>query len=319
MTWFLVYGLSPGPDVTDGSAVVFIPRGSSGKQIGKILAEQKLIFEDVRFYLLARVMARSARLQAGEFQLHTGQTPIDVIRELADARPVEHSVTIPEGLSIEETAAVLARAGWVDQARFISRAYDAVFISSLGLKEMQSLEGYLFPDTYFFVKPAPGEDVVLKKLVEQSLAVWKAIDAEHDTELSRHDVFILASMIEKESGVNSERPIIAAVFFNRLKKKMRLQSDPTVIYGLEDKSGPLRKTDLKTPTPYNTYTLPALPAGPICSPGEASLRAVYEPTDVDYLYFVAKNDGTHHFSKTLREHNLAVRTFQRVKKKTTDQ
>ena len=133
--------------------------------------------------------------------------------------------------------------------------------------------------------------------------------------MDRQEIFTLASIIEKESARDSERPIIAAVFLNRLKKKMRLQADPTVIYGIKDFDGDLTRTHLRTPTPYNTYTIHGLPPGPICSPGKKSIEAVLNPASVDYLYFVSKNNGTHHFSKTLREHNRAVRKYQKQRKK----
>jgi len=256
-------------------------------------------------------MGRSARLQAGEFSLKTGQNPVDLLTQLTEARPIEYNITIPEGLNITETADIFSAGGWVDKTTFVDKTHDIDFIDELGLEGVDSLEGYLFPDTYRLVKPTRGEAEIIKMLVARSLSVWQGLAGENKSDFSRHQVFTLASMIEKESGVADERPVIASVFLNRLKKKMKLQSDPTVIYGLSSFNDKLTRSDLKTATPYNTYTIPALPPGPICSPGEHALRAVLFPSTTDFLYFVSKNDGTHYFSKSLREHNRAVRKYQR--------
>jgi UPF0755 protein len=317
--WFLHYAWSPGPSVEASSVSVFIPRGTSSKNISALLAEKKLIHDDFRFLVLVRLMGRSAKLQAGEFSLTTGQSPVDLITELSQARPVEYNVTIPEGLNISEIADIFSTGGWVDKTNFIDKAHDTELIEELGLEGLDSLEGYLFPDTYRLMKPARSEVEIIKMLVTESLSVWQRLSDVNRSGLSRHQVFTLASIIEKESGVDEERPVIASVFFNRLQKKMKLQSDPTVIYGLGSFNGKLTRSDLKTATPYNTYTIPALPPGPICSPGAQALRAVLFPSETNYLYFVSKNDGTHYFSKSLQEHNRAVRKFQRSGKSKTGQ
>ena len=309
--WFLHYALNPGPPVDEASVIVFIPRGTSTKNISSLLAEKKLVYADSRFLLLVRLMGRSANLQAGEFRLKTNQSPVALIKELSHARPVEHSVTIPEGLTIVGIAEIFSAGGWVDQKRFVDMAHDAHLIEQLGFEGIDSLEGYLFPDTYRLVRPAKGEAEIITMLVRRSLQIWQGLAGNNSSGLDRHQVFTLASIIEKESGASEERPVIASVFLNRLKKKMKLQSDPTVIYGLGRFDTPLTRTDLKTATPYNTYTIPALPPGPICSPGAQALHAVLFPAETNYLYFVSKNDGTHYFSKSLREHNRAVRKYQR--------
>ena len=309
--WLFHYAWSPGPLVASPSVSVFIPRGTSSKNISILLAEKELIDDDIRFLILVRIMGRSAKLQAGEFSLKTGQNPVDLITELSEARPLEHNVTIPEGLSITEIADIFSAGGWVERTSFIDKAHDINFIEDLGLEGVDSLEGYLFPDTYRLVKPARGEAQIIRMLVTRSLSVWQGLAGENKSNLNRHQVFTLASMIEKESGAAEERPIIASVFLNRLEKKMKLQSDPTVLYGISSFNGKLTRSDLKTATPYNTYTIPALPPGPICNPGEHALRAVLFPSKTDFLYFVSKNDGTHYFSKSLREHNRAVRKYQR--------
>ena len=312
--WFFSYTLRPGPLITESTAVIFIPKGTSSRDIVGLLAEQRLIHNDTRFLILVRLMGQSANLQAGEFRLKTNQSPLAVIKELSSARPVEHSITIPEGLTIAQIAAIFSAQGWVDESRFISLANDPAFIAQLGIHNNNSLEGYLFPETYRLIKPSKGEAAILKMLVDQALSVWSQLAVNDNSGLTRHQVFTLASIIEKESGVSAERPLIASVFLNRLKKKMKLQSDPTVIYGLEKYSGNLTKADLKTQTPYNTYVIPGLPKGPIANPGRQSLQAVLSPAESDYLYFVSKNDGTHYFSTSLRQHNRAVQKYQRNNK-----
>lgn len=308
--WFAYYAFTPGPAHSEDASVIFIPQGSSVEKITGLLADAGLIHHDIRFALLTKVMQVSAQLPAGEFRLLTGQKPIALITELVEAKPVQHRITIAEGLTIEQIAEIFSADGWIDKTSFVELAYDPSIISELGLEEVGSLEGYLYPDTYQLIRPSPGENALIKKLVSRALAVWDELDTENQN-LTRHEIFTLASIVEKETGKADERPLIAAVFLNRLKRKMKLQSDPTVIYGIKDFAGPLTKADLKTKTPYNTYQIPGLPSGPICSPGKEALAAVVNPADSNYLYFVSKNDGSHQFSKNLREHNRAVRKYQR--------
>ncbi|MBE0585092.1 MAG: endolytic transglycosylase MltG [Desulfofustis sp.] len=308
--WLLSYGLRPGPPAAEPTAVVLIERGSSVAEIGNQLAAAGLINDDPRFVLLTRIMGLSAQLPAGEFQLATGRRPVDLVRELAAARPLQHHITLQEGLNLVEIADRFAAGGWIDRDRFLELAHDPQLLEELGLSGLASLEGYPFPDTYSLVRPGPNERELLTRLVGRALAIWDQLAA-GGQEIERHDVFTLASIVEKETGQAQERPLVAGVFLNRLARGMRLQSDPTVVYGLADFSGRLSREDLRTPTPYNTYLISGLPPGPICSPGEASLQAVLKPAETDFLYFVAKNDGTHHFSRNLREHNRAVRIYQR--------
>lgn len=308
--WFAHYAFSPGPDTAEEQSVVFIPRGSSVETISRLLADAGLIHQDIRFGLLTKLMQVSAQLPAGEFQLTTSQKPVDLITELVNAEPVQHRITIAEGLTIEQIADIFTADGWIDKNRFVELASDPAVITELGLGHIASLEGYLFPDTYLLLRPTPGEDALIRKLVGRALSVWNELDTK-DKSLNRHEVFTLASIVEKETGKAEERPLIAAVFLNRLQRKMKLQSDPTVIYGIEDFEGPLTKKDLRSKTPYNTYQIPGLPPGPICNPGKEALAAVLKPAESNYLYFVSKNDGSHQFSKSLREHNRAVRKYQR--------
>jgi UPF0755 protein len=289
---------------------VFIPKGSSVEEIGNLLEAAGLVDADPRFLLLTRILGVASRLPAGEFILDANQNPVDLINQLADAKPVQHQLTVVEGLRMEEIAELFAASDWIDKDRFLSLARDPGVIASFGLDGVASLEGYLFPDTYLLTKPSPGEEKILARLVNRALEVYDSLDR-GDSDLSRHQVFTLASIVEKETGKADERPVIASVFHNRLMRRMKLQSDPTVIYGINGFTGPLTKRDLKTPTPYNTYAIDGLPPGPICSPGGESLQAAMKPANTGYLYFVSRNDGSHYFSTSLREHNQAVRKYQR--------
>ena len=233
--------------------------------------------------------------------------------QLAVARPVQHPVTIPEGLSAREIGRIFAEGGWCDEMRFERLSGDGKFIASLGFAELKSLEGYLFPDTYYLTRDIHGEEELIRIMTKRFKDVWQEIAPSPEDTARLHDIVILASMVEKETARADERPVVAGVFYNRLKKGMRLQSDPTVIYGMSNFSGNITRKDLQTPSSYNTYTLSGLPAGPISNPGREALQAALQPAQTEYLFFVGKNDGSHHFSRTLDEHNQAVRKYQRKK------
>lgn len=298
--------------------VVDIPRGSSVVEIGHILAEAGLISEDIRFQIFAKLMGVSSRLQAGEFRLPTGRTPLQILKELSIAKPVEHKITVVEGMTVKDIGKILVGAGWCTAEEYNNLVEDPATLEKYGLKEKGSLEGYLFPDTYHFTKASGDAKSLVHMMVSRFQTVWGEIcegSCQGEMKLTPHEVVILASIVEKETGAPEERARIASVFVNRLRLKMPLQSDPTVIYGIKNFSGNITRKDLRNPTPYNTYTLPALPAGPICSPGKAAMEAVLSPAKEKYLYFVSKNNGTHHFSRNLREHNRAVQKYQRNRKK----
>ncbi len=311
--WYLSYVNSPGPGSSEEEIVVMIPPGTSFKGISSILAEAGLIREDFRFLLLARLSGLGKRLQAGEFRLQGGSLPRDVLLSLATSRPVQHAITLPEGWNAREIARYLDDEGWGDSRSFLSLVRDKGFIEELGLAGVDSLEGYLFPDTYHFTRTAAGSREIIVRMVERFHSVWADISSLVDPKPDRERTVILASMVEKETGSPAERPMIAGVFINRLRLGMRLQSDPTVLYGLAEPVDVILRSHLDNATPYNTYVIKGLPAGPICNPGEDALRAVLFPEQTKNLYFVSRNDGTHQFSSTLRDHNSAVRKYQRKK------
>ena len=313
--WFLNFSGTVAEGEKSQSVAVLIAKGSTVQEINTILAGKRLVQKDIRFLLLARYLGVAKRLQAGEFALHRGQTPEELLLELSSAKPIQHPVTIPEGLVIDDIAKIFAKGGWCEAEEYSRLARDPAFMESLGFGQRQNLEGYLYPDTYYLTRKGHDAADLIRMQVKRFLKVWQKLTADRKMELTPFDVLILASMVEKEAGKAEERPVIASVFFNRLQKKMRLQSDPTVMYGIENFSGPLTKTDLRTPTPYNTYTLARLPVGPICNPGEDALHAVLNPAQTKFFYFVSKGKGQHHFSKTLREHNRAVYKYLRAPKK----
>jgi UPF0755 protein len=313
--WVAIYAFQSGPKEKTEYAIVVIPPGTGIRHIQEILVQGKLIRDDIRFLLLAKVLGLSKKLPAGEFRLLLGQRPGDLLRQLATAKPIQYAVTIPEGLRIEEVADIFAAGAWCDRDRFIALAHDPEFIQSLGLTSVNSLEGYLYPDTYNLTKDYLHDPKALVTMqVHRFLKVWSGLPLVSPQQMSRHETITLASVVEKETGDAAERPLIAAVFLNRLKNGMRLQSDPTVIYGLKGFSGNLTKNDLKANHPYNTYVIPALPFGPICNPGQKAIEAVLHPAATDYFYFVSKNNGSHQFSKNLSEHNQAVREYQQGQK-----
>lgn len=310
--WYALFIFTPSKGT--GSVTVTIPQGAGVRQIGLLLAEKKLLTNDLRYLVYVRLSGLGSRLKAGEYSFPYGLTPSEVLRKIARGEVVLHPVTIVEGMNIEQIASLFAQGNWVDGKRFLNLCQDKQFIQELGL-DMPSLEGYLFPDTYYMVK-GMDEKKLIRWMVQRFNTVWSTLPPLTDTSLNKNKVVTLASIVEKETGQEQERPLIARVFLNRLKLGMPLQSDPTVIYGLgKDYDGNLHKADLQKATLYNTYVIPALPPGPICNPGKAALLAVLQPTPSEALYFVAKNDGFHFFSATLAEHNRAVNLYQKSKVK----
>lgn len=307
--WFSLYVNTP--NTGSGTATVLIPKGAGVRQIKAILAREGVIKDDLRFLILARVTENSNRLRAGEFAIDRSLKPGDVLKILEQGKVIHHRLTIPEGLTITQIAALYAGAGWINLEEFLSLCNQQAFIRKLGIHQ-DSLEGYLFPDTYVLIRGETNTKTIITSMVRRFLTVWQEVaDDEKKYPLDRHQVVTLASIIEKETAAPVERPLIARVFLNRLQRSMRLQSDPTVSYGLPDFNGKLIRKDLKRETPYNTYVIKALPPGPICNPGRAAIEAVFHPAESKAVYFVSKNDGTHFFSRTLKEHNRAVRKYQR--------
>jgi UPF0755 protein len=264
----------------------------------------------------ARINGLDRQVKTGEYLLSPALTPREILAKLCAGEVQTYTVTLPEGLNLWEVAQRVEKAGIAASEPFLELALSPEFAGQLGVKA-ESLEGYLYPETYRFEKSTSPE-TVLRAMVDAFNDRFTDADRARLEQSGRslHEIVTLASIVEKETGAADERSRVAAVFLNRLKKGMRLETDPTVIYGLMLRqggafSGNLRKVDLATDMEYNTYRRAGLPPGPIASTSMDSIRAVLQPADVNFLYFVSRNDGTHQFSSSLVEHNKAVATYQR--------
>ena len=252
------------------------------------------------------------KFKAGRFEIKPQSNMIEIFNTLIEGQSITEDVTIPEGKNLFEISKIFQDEGIIkDKERFISLAKSPKLAKELNIPA-ERLEGYLYPDTYKFT-PQSDEKDVIEAMVQTFRRKTSDLDfSKAPLGLKEHEVIILASVVEKETGASFERPMIAGVFVNRLKKRMRLQSDPTTIYGIwENFNGNLRKKHLLEKTPYNTYKIPALPKGPISNPGLSSIKAVLNPKDHNVLYFVSQNDGTHVFSKTYKDHKKAVEKYQK--------
>jgi UPF0755 protein len=306
-----LFWISPAGKGTE-TQVVTVAEGEHPGQVAEDLHRRGIITSRRVFMLWVRVLGLGKRIKAGEYALNPGMSPAEILERLTKGLILTHPVTIPEGYTRMQIATLFEEKGLAEREQFLALTRDLELLKRYGIPG-QSMEGYLFPDTYHFGKGVSVHtivDTMVKRFLQLSSSLRKTAEA---SGLKMEEVVILASIVEKETGLGEERPIIASVFLNRMKKGMRLESDPTVIYGLENFDGNLRKKDLLQGTPYNTYVIQGLTPGPICNPGLDSIKAVLSPAKTDYLYFVSRNDGSHHFSKTLAEHNRAVEIYQKKK------
>lgn len=291
--------------------LVTIPPGTTLPVTATILERAGVVGSATNFRLLARYTGEVSKIKAGVYDFSRPATPRDVLRRLARGDVVKHRVTIIEGMNLREIAARFEAAGFGPAGDFLALTRDRAFIRTLGLPEMASLEGFLFPETYLFAAGLSPKRILETMTAEFRRRVTPELQRSAATlGLDLLKLTTLASIIQKEAGNTGEMPLIASVFHNRLRRRMPLQADPTVIYGIPNFNGNLTKRDLLTPTPYNTYRIPGLPPGPIASPGADALRAAAMPATTTYLYFVARGDGTHVFSSNLKDHNVAVRRYQ---------
>jgi UPF0755 protein len=300
------------PVSDQGAEVLFEVRsGDSSREIAERLERTGLVRNARATRWWARLRGHAEQLHAGQYWLSPALSAPEILERFVSGRVATWQIVIPEGLTAAEIGARLAAMNLVDAADFAAVVEDAQLARSLGI-QAASLEGYLFPETYRMPRGQSGRDVA-RILVGQFMGAWRTIEDHAAARgLSMHEVVTLASIVEKETGVAAERPMIASVFANRLRRSMRLESDPTVIYGLRGFDGNLRRRDIDdAANPYNTYQHVGLPPGPISNPGLDALRSVVEPANSDFLYFVSRNDGTHHFSSNYRDHVDAVDQYQR--------
>ncbi len=307
---FVRWSLSP--IVASGPTTLFwVERGDSLGEVARNLEARGLIRNAFVFNLLARYRELAGSLRVGEYELSAAYSAEQTLDRIVSGKVATFAVSLPEGLTAAEVGERLEAAGLANAAEFRASVTTPATAAALGV-EGATLEGYLFPETYRLPHRLSADEVA-KVMVDQFLTVWREIEPMARAQgLSMREVVTLASIVEKETAAPEERPLIAAVFRNRLERGMRLETDPTVIYGIVNFDGNLRRRDLEDASnPYNTYKIAGLPPGPIANPGAEALRAVVNPADSDYLFFVSKNNGTHTFSKTFSEHQLAVDQYQR--------
>ena len=324
--FFLFWLLFRPPSETSLAKVITIKKGMHLKKISTMLEQEGIIRNRHFFIGIATLLGKKAGIKAGEYEFHTRMLPLEVLDVLVKGQVKLHMVTIPEGYTLSQIAEYLGDLGIVEKEAFLQKASSPAFAVSLGLSDstqgdtLSTLEGYLFPDTYHLIKEMAPEEVV-KMMVHQFKKVFgpELQSRASQMGITQREAVILASIIEKETPLPEEKPLISAVFHNRLKKKIPLQSDPTVIYGIKNFNGNLTKEHLLKSTPYNTYLRSGLPPTPICNPGKDSILAALYPAPVPYFYFVSKNDGSHYFSSNIEDHNQAVWKYQKIRKKQLDE
>ena len=292
-----------------------VPAGSALSKVAIDLEQQGVVRNALVIKLLARWQQQGGQIQAGNYRFSDPSTPGEILNRLIAGDVEKVSLTIPEGFTLAQIIERIVTKNFGEKSTLNALLGDVDFIHSLGI-EADSLEGYLFPETYLFA-PGINEKSLLKMMVRE---LQRHLNNELQQQakaqgLSLHQWLTLASIIEKETGIVAEMPLISSVFHNRLKRNIPLQTDPTVIYGIKNFDGNITRKHLTTKTPYNTYMMRGLPTGPIASPGLAAIKAAVNPTESKLLYFVARGDGGHQFSKTLKEHNAAVRKYQLKRRK----
>jgi UPF0755 protein len=290
-----------------------VPQGANAESIGRRLHDLGLTAHPLVFRLLARARGVSSQLKAGEYSLQGPLSLEQILEKLARGDVVRRPVTVPEGRTLAEIARIVEGQG-LDRAAFLDAAHDPSAVRDLD-PAATDLEGYLFPDTYELPRTGDAPRALVRRMTQRFRAVLlPRLPVIEKRGLTVRQVVTLASIVELETGRAEERPRVAAVFWNRLRNGMLLQTDPTVIYALKRAGrwdGNIRRADLQLDSPYNTYRHAGLPPGPIGCPGREAILAVIDPPSTKELYFVSRNDGSHQFSETLAEHNRAVDKFQR--------
>ncbi len=294
----------------DRKQLVIVKEGLSLKEVAGELDRKEIITSKTLFELWAELLGYSRNIKAGEYELGSHMSPKRILEKLIKGEVITYPITVPEGFTTEQIAQLLHEGGLVNKEKFLSLMSNTSLLKEHGISA-PSLEGYLYPETYHFARGISARSTIDTMVGRFWQVVNPLKERMDEVSMNLQEVITLASIVEKETGLAEERPTIASVFLNRLKKGMRLESDPTVIYGIKDFDGNLTRKDLNKATPYNTYSIRGLPPGPIANPGLEAIRAVLYPAKTDYLYFVSKNDGSHHFSRTLSEHNKAVQIYQK--------
>jgi UPF0755 protein len=295
---------------------VRVSEGMSFKAIAGVLKKEGIIRYSGYFELIARLEGITRKVRVGYYGLNTNMSMGEVLDALRNGRVIEYQVVVPEGYNLYQIGWTISKTPLIsDPNEFIKLVKNKEYVRSLGI-EADTLEGYLFPDTYYLPKGIQLEDIP-KKMVQRYKAVFVDSYRKRAQELglTEHQIVTLASIVEKEAKVTSERKLVAAVYHNRLKKGMKLQADPTAVYGTKAWITKITAQDLKRKSPYNTYLRKGLPPGPIANPGEGAILATLYPEKADYLFFVAQGDGSHYFSKDYAAHEQAISRYRAGKRK----
>jgi len=305
--WYLLCSLLP---TGSGSVTrdISFPPGSGIRKLAAELRAAGIIRSSWQFVVAARLRGQAGRLKAGDYRFSDAMTITDILRKLVKGEVDYRRFTLPEGYSIYQAAELLEQKGLFKRDSFLEKCRDRELLKRLGIGG-DSVEGYLYPATYNLSFSGTEEQLITQMVNQFSKAFGEVVGTADMAGVSRHGVVTLASMIEKEAVSTDEKPLIASVFHNRLRIGMPLQSDPTAVYGVRAFGGKVSAADVRRATPYNTYLNRGLPPGPIGNPGSDAIKAALHPARTDYLYFVARQDGTHQFSRTLDEHNRAVRRY----------
>jgi UPF0755 protein len=311
--WYLVLLYLP---AGDGSRVygLTVPKGAGFASVAQELKQAGLIRSSLHLRLVARLRSLDRKMQTGDYRISNAMLPIQILEKLANGQTDACKFTLPEGYTMYQAAELMEKQGIFDRKQFLSACENRALLDGLGI-DAKTVEGYLFPGTYsvgFHMDEQGMVSEMVREFRRRTDGVKGLLDASH---MTLGQVVTLASMIEREAVSREEKPLIASVFLNRLRIGMPLQSDPTAIYGVRVFGGTVTKQDLQRNSPYNTYRIKGLPVGPIGNPGLEALLAVLQPAKTDYLYFVARKDGTHQFSRTLAEHNQGVIRFLKKGKK----
>lgn len=312
---FFGYQLLKAPVSSDKTEIVFdVSPGETLTVISNELQTKGLIRNSKSFQLYAKALGLASKFKIGEYSLNRAMTPIEIMSVIVSGKSMARNITIAEGLNLFDIAKIFEEKNICTQEEFFKLVYDKEFIKSLLNENLPSLEGYLFPETYKITK-FEGAKSILTQMVNRFTSVWQEVEPKaKNLGWTRNQVVTFASIVEKETGAGFERPLVSSVFHNRLVKKMRLQTDPTVLYGmaLKQKKMPnnITKSDLLTATAHNTYTNYGLPPTPISNPGKEAMLATLQPAETKYLFFVSQNNGTHVFSENMQQHNKAVQQFQ---------
>lgn len=292
--------------------IIEIKKGSNLTALASQLSHSKIIQYPRIFVKLGQFYGYANRLKYGEYEVTPESSYKDLLELIVSGNNYRYAITLVEGDHIYKLADQIEKAGFASRESFLKHVKDPMIASKLVGDSVSGLEGYLFPETYHFSK-SDGIETIVKTMVDRFKKETEGLNL-NSHGLTRHEVVTLASIVEKETGAAFERPMISSVFHNRLKKKMRLQTDPTIIYGIMNESGReisnIRKKDILKPTAYNTYVIKGLPPGPIGNPGIEAIRAAITPKNTKFLYFVSQNDGTHVFTTNYKDHLKAVKKFQ---------